>query len=599
MFRRNAIVFVGSVLLLTALGLTPNNAQANLGQCAQPFTAGGDPSASDCLYILQTAVGNRTCDNPCICAPKGTLPVRATDALICLARSVNPGQAVNCPCASLRGAAFAFTPNPDVGDVNIRPKYTATDYVGAFAQGDAMTAAAGDWTAGWTIELHGNHTVWHPSSAGTLNGAVPTATGTCPTGTTLLGNTALPNGFAGHMDICQLPAQFNVANAMPLAARTLTLTNDNIYRYGGGASQGTKIGNGDAAGATPASVNNNFLVIEPGTLLLGGAQEALMISRGSQITVNGTAANPVMMGSQTWFTNWLGGSNGTSGAQEWGGLVLMGFATINIPGGEGIAEGFLNPERYGGGAAPVDSDSSGSVNYLVIANAGFDLDGNGSELNGMTFYGVGYGTTVDHVQIHRNFDDNFEFFGGKVVALHLVGTDGNDDNIDTDNGFQGGIQFAVIKQKDGLGDKGFESDNDATGSTNNPRTQPTVVNLTHLGTDGSAGTVSGYEHTGWHIRRRSGYFIWNNITQKNDVACIRLQDVLGPNAGVLTNPDDGTLQVHNTVAFCPTATQGVYATTGADPVGDETTWFTAAGANDSTSDPTLNSFGYPGDPDNN
>src|SRR5262249_30130097 len=148
MLRRNAIVFVGSVLLLTALGLTPNNAHANLGQCSQPFTAGGDPSASDCLYILQTAVGNRACDNPCICAPKGTLPTRATDALICLARSVNPGQALNCPCANLTG--YAFDPATDVGNANIRSQFVATNYIGAFQQGAAMNAAGGDWTAGWT-----------------------------------------------------------------------------------------------------------------------------------------------------------------------------------------------------------------------------------------------------------------------------------------------------------------------------------------------------------------------------------------------------------------------------------------------------------------
>ena len=139
MFKGKAFVFVsGAVLLTSALGLMPPSALANKGQCSQPFTVGSDPSPSDCLFILQTAVGNRTCDNPCICKPNGGTNARkvsASDALVCLTRSVNPGQAVNCPCADLRGPSFAFNPATDVTNANTVGKYVATDYIGAFPQG--------------------------------------------------------------------------------------------------------------------------------------------------------------------------------------------------------------------------------------------------------------------------------------------------------------------------------------------------------------------------------------------------------------------------------------------------------------------------------
>ncbi len=66
--------------------------------CAQPLTSGPSPTATDCLFILKTAVGLTSCSPACICAPKGTLPPTATDALFCLKRAVGSPIALNCPC---------------------------------------------------------------------------------------------------------------------------------------------------------------------------------------------------------------------------------------------------------------------------------------------------------------------------------------------------------------------------------------------------------------------------------------------------------------------------------------------------------------------
>ena len=46
------------------------------------------------------AVGVRDCSphEPCVCAPKGSLPVTATDALVCLNRVVGVNVVLNCPC---------------------------------------------------------------------------------------------------------------------------------------------------------------------------------------------------------------------------------------------------------------------------------------------------------------------------------------------------------------------------------------------------------------------------------------------------------------------------------------------------------------------
>ncbi len=67
--------------------------------CSQPVSFGPSPIASDCLYILNAAVGIVACDPECICAPKGDLPIAATDALVCLTAAVGVPVELDCRCS--------------------------------------------------------------------------------------------------------------------------------------------------------------------------------------------------------------------------------------------------------------------------------------------------------------------------------------------------------------------------------------------------------------------------------------------------------------------------------------------------------------------
>jgi hypothetical protein len=78
-------------------------------QCAQPLTSGAVPTASDCLFILQVAVDSATCSPECICAPSGTLPVKATDALLCLSAAVGSPTSLDCPCAPTTTSTLGTT----------------------------------------------------------------------------------------------------------------------------------------------------------------------------------------------------------------------------------------------------------------------------------------------------------------------------------------------------------------------------------------------------------------------------------------------------------------------------------------------------------
>lgn len=574
------LAIVGGFLLLTAVqGTAPSAVHANLGECAQPFSAGGDPSASDCLAILSTAVGNDDCRglSPCVCAPKGTLPARATDALICLNASVGAPATLACPCTDLRDAAYQFTPATDVVNANIQSCFTATDYIGAFPQGESPTT--GDWSTGWTIDLHGNTTIWEPATGGTLNGATPTANGSCPTGTTDIGDQTLPAGFTGSMDVCQLAARYNTDG------QTITLTNDNIYRLGGAANQGTIIGDGDAAGKTPATVANVTLAVEPGTLILGDTTEALAISRGSQIQAVGTATDPIVMGSLTWFNDWVAGGDGTCGRGEWGGFVLTGFGVQNTGAAEVQAEGFLSPFFWGG---TDNADDSGDISYLVVRCAGFDIDGNGNELNGITLFGIGRNTSIDHVQVHNNDDDGVEWFGGEVCVTHIVNTGIADDSLDTDLGFVGGAQFTITKQADDEADRGFEMD---SGLGLSPASAPIFVNTTTMN---SASAVVGTSQ-GLNIGSGMGGYFYNGIQQNAEGAGIDIENgTLAITGGVLSDPNDGTLQIHN---FIINNTLNLEGSSGS-VTADTTTWYDADPNNRKSVDPTISSTGYPGSPGN-
>jgi hypothetical protein len=95
--RRPVIGSAAAVVLLLSAA-APDGRAADPPRCAQPVSAGAKPVASDCLFILRTAVGLQSCSPECACAPKGTLPVKATDALLCLKTATGQTVTLSCPC---------------------------------------------------------------------------------------------------------------------------------------------------------------------------------------------------------------------------------------------------------------------------------------------------------------------------------------------------------------------------------------------------------------------------------------------------------------------------------------------------------------------
>ena len=194
------------------------------------------------------------------------------------------------------------------------------------------------------------------------------------------------------------------------------------------------------------------LTIEAGTIIKsenaqGVDATALIVANGARIIANGTAESPIIFTDINDNIDYNDGiispNRVPTDAGKWGGIIVLGNATVGQDGGtddiEGIAAGF-EWTSYGGDD---DSDSSGSMSYISIRHSGTQLAG-GDEIQGLTLGGVGSGTTVNHIEIVGSNDDGIEIFGGSVNIDNVVIFGQRDDALDIDQGYNGTITNAVL-----------------------------------------------------------------------------------------------------------------------------------------------------------
>jgi hypothetical protein len=145
-----------------------------------------------------------------------------------------------------------------------------------------------------------------------------------------------------------------------------------------------------------------------------------------------------------------------------------------------------------------------------------------NEVNGVTFYAVGAGTTVDHVEVSYSGDDAFEWFGGNVNCKYLVALGTLDDNFDMDSGFKGKLQFCVALQDPTASDvvslsNGLEVDNLNGANTTAPFTHPIISNLTIVGPGNATGNGD-YFYSSARWRRGSTFTVANSVFSGDPVA---------------------------------------------------------------------------------
>ena len=210
------------------------------------------------------------------------------------------------------------------------------------------------------------------------------------------------------------------------------------------------------------------LTIEPGTVITAqddNSVDYILIEQGAMIDARGTAENPIVMTAER------------KEAGAWGGLHICGKAPINAGTG---AKSEVGDASYGGDDA---HDNSGTLQYVRIEYGGYAFSEE-KEANGFTFYGVGDGTTVDHLQAYNGSDDGFEWFGGTVNVKYLVSTNNTDDSFDWTEGWSGKGQFMVAYQTSAECDALMECDNNDNDNMADPISHPVLSNLTLVGNNG-------------------------------------------------------------------------------------------------------------------
>ena len=269
--------------------------------------------------------------------------------------------------------------------------------------------------------------------------------------------------------------------------------------------------------------NAKTLTIQPGTTIVGDAAvpgSSLWILRGSKIDAQGTAAAPIV------FTSAKPAGSRKPG--DWGGIIIIGngisnrSGTVLTEGPQGITE------PYSGGTD--NADNSGILRYVRIEFAGYDVsNGAGQELNSLSMYAVGSGTTLEYVQSLSGLDDSFEWWGGSVDGRYLVSYESGDDHFDWTEGYRGRNQFLIAFQsarldpEPGTGvlstdPQGFEADGcNGTGCdlgfATRPFSVPVFANFTLIGPGtGTVATASG--DIGMVLRRGTGGYLTNGIVAR-------------------------------------------------------------------------------------
>jgi len=323
-------------------------------------------------------------------------------------------------------------------------------------------------------------------------------------------------------------------------------------------------------------MNGATLTIEPGTIIYGNPQttrSCLQIERGGKIYAQGQPCCPIIFTSPK--------VQGQKAPGDWGGIIVLGRATNNLPGGEGTIEGGTDG-MFGG---TDDTDSSGVISYVRIEYAGIAFSPN-NEINSLTMGSVGNRTKIDHVQCSYGNDDSFEWFGGTVNATHLIAFAGIDDDFDTDNGFRGRLQFLFgfrdATKFDISQSNGMEADNDATGSNNLPQSRPVISNLTEVGPQCDTNdVVNALFRRGGHWRRNTRYGLFNSIITGWPVdvslpaAALHIDNLTG-----VACPQANDLKVRNTTVTGKRSEiqYSVYGSGASSPQAAVDSWFACPGA---------------------
>ena len=292
-----------------------------------------------------------------------------------------------------------------------------------------------------------------------------------------------------------------------------------------------------------ASVNRDgpTLTIDAGaTVAFEDGDAFVRIARGANIVADGNRNAPITFTSVQELDGLVTNPNARG---LWGGVVINGFGISNKCDQNDLANCVLQGEGgagfYGGDD---NADNSGVMRYVLVKYAGYEVSLD-NELNGITFNAVGSGTTLEYIQVHNNLDDGIEFFGGAANVKNVVLTGNDDDSLDWADGWQGKIQYILVKHADDRANRAIEADGNSGNNDAMPYSNPIIANFTSIGsltaTDGSD------ESEGVLVREGTHGAMYNFLITEARGECLEID-----NSATVAAAQAGDLTIENSVIAC-------------------------------------------------
>ncbi len=362
----------------------------------------------------------------------------------------------------------------------------------------------------------------------------------------------------------------------------------------------------DTTQGCTVNVDGPTVTVEPGaTVVFDNPASRVQVNRGANIEAVGTLEKPITFTSANAIDALDSVGAGPS-PQDWGGILIDGFGITDQCSDAERADGSCNAESegavsyYGGND---NTDNSGTLKFVKINYAGGLPAGAevGNDLNSLSLFAVGSGTTIDYLSIYAGYDDGIEFFGGAVDLKHIVVTDTQDDSIDIDAGWQGRAQYILVKhgslvnasgERVSMGNGGFEADGKKGDTTAEaPASAPKIANVTVITTD-DLSVRDGDPSIGIKLDDFIGATWYNTVIKKEAATqtwCINYTSDAADN--IVTN----TVAIKSSIAACAqlakTGDETVTTTSGSTTI---ESWFTEDGVSEvvNGSDTVLASNGF-------
>ncbi|HEX9826911.1 MAG TPA: hypothetical protein VGA80_09970 [Flavobacteriaceae bacterium] len=258
------------------------------------------------------------------------------------------------------------------------------------------------------------------------------------------------------------------------------------------------------------------LEMDAGTIIKAQSNKNayITVAQGGKLYIWGTEENPVVITSDSE----------TPAPGDWGGLVICGKAPSN----NGVnARSELVDFFYGGNEI---TDTSGVIRYLRLEYTGENFT-ESKKFNGISFYGVGSFTTVEHIQTYESLGNGFEIVGGTLNAKYLVSTNSYQNSISIKDGWNGSGNYWYLK---GAINSNLKLANNKTNGSATPITNGSLNNLSIINTasDGALQYTNG-----------GGIYDINEIYTSNIVLGMNIVGNLET-----TMVEDGNLTI-NTIQF--------------------------------------------------